>query len=388
MKRFTVVLLSLCLLFAGITLASGQQAAPKIEMVTGQAGSSALSYPRLTGMPNLFVQDKINSKIAEKGNIAQHEVTMNSPAPQGARGVNVWCEAYILSGSGEPAVFSVVVFAEGKMPGGRLGYEATPMMFDLKTGDEISADALWTDSFQAQVFFDSWVENEPSLALNTYVDPYSALPVPIDRAMLTPYGINIYYPPGTYVLLSDRAGVFSFYFHEVKTILNTGESSLLFPLDAWADVMVNAETAGRVFEAAASGQLPGIENVIGRGIAEVVAQFKELTDSEAFLSGERYVLEDARFRDVYVTVLDGVTVEGILARRMNLFGLIIGEATKAACIKTLGEPLLQLVMDEPLAQQYAMQIGTAAIYQAGDYRIMLAFNADDVLSTIYLANAQ
>ncbi|MDD4710695.1 MAG: hypothetical protein PHD27_05475 [Eubacteriales bacterium] len=388
MKRFAVVFLSLCLAYAGTPLALGQQTAPVIELKSQQAGSSGLSYPYLTGLPNLFVQDKINLQISEKGSIVLHEATLNSPLLQGAQGVKVWSEQHILSSVGVPAILSVVIFAEGKMPGGRLGYEATPMMFDLATGDEILSDALWTSREEAQEFFDKWVEEESSLNLNTYIDPDSALPVPIDYAVLTPYGVDVHYPPNTYTLLSDRSGVFSFYFHEIKTILNTAESSLLHRLDILADSQVTLLTKEKVMEAVAGGWLPGIGQVIGRKIDDVVAQYKELTDNEAFLSGEMYVLEDARFRDIFLTVLDGTTVEGILARRMNLFGLVTGATTRQTCIEILAEPLMQITLDEPLARQYAMQTGTAALYRAGSHTLMLAFDAGDVLHTVYLALAE
>ena len=121
MKRFAVVFLSLCLAYAGTPLALGQQTAPVIELKSQQAGSSGLSYPYLTGLPNLFVQDKINLQISEKGSIVLHEATLNSPLLQGAQGVKVWSEQHILSSVGVPAILYVVIFAEGKMPGGRLG---------------------------------------------------------------------------------------------------------------------------------------------------------------------------------------------------------------------------------------------------------------------------
>lgn len=385
MKKALILLLFVCILVSGAS-ALAQQEGVQITFIEKKEGGSSLRYPQLQGLPNTFVQDTINRAIFEKGGIALHEVTMTSPAQQGATGVQVSSDAYLLTKESQPAVLSLVILAEGKMPNGRLGYTATPMMFSLADGSEISPDVLWTDKQKAQDYLDAWVEDISQKDIFTYSDLSGAVPVPLDSVMLTDTGIRVYYPLESFTQLSGRAGAFSYYFYEVAGILQTGEDSLLGTLDAWKSTQVSSETKGLIESTLAGGMLPGIPKVMRQSIREVSQQYKELTDSEAFITGERHVLEDAVFRDVSLIVpFRGEEITGILTRRISLFGLETGRTENQAVAQVLGEPETTLPLDADTAAQYAMVAGTASFYSMGEYRLMLNFDTDGILQSVYLS---
>ena len=123
-------------------------------------------------------------------------------------------------------------------------------------------------------------------------------------------------------------------------------------------------------------------NIIGSSINEVTKKYYELTDSERFLSGERYVLEAPEFRDIYPIVSsDSDTISGILAKRMSIGGLNIGISTKEDCVSTLGEAIAVLPLEGASASQYYMPEGELSIYFFGEYKLMLSTDKQDILRT-------
>lgn len=384
MKKILLIILTLCLVCSA-ALAQTQQPDVQIVYISKQTGTSSLHYPSLQGLPNTFVQDTINRKIVEKGEIPLHEVTMSSPAQQGATGITVTSEAYLLTKQGIPSVLSLVIRAEGKMPSGRLGYAVTPMMFSLADGSEIPAKSLWFSEEEAQQYLSAWVEELSQKDIFTYADVSGAVPVPLEGALLRDTGVTIFYPQDTFTLLSGRSGAFSFYFYELADILNIGGDAMLASLDAYQQTKVQENSAENIQAMLAQGILPGIPPVMGKNIKETIATYKELTDPEAFITGERYILEDAAFRDVSLIVPFGAEeITGILTHRMDLFGLITGIADRAACVTVLGEPDATLPLDADIAARYAMEAGNASFYSMGAYRLMLGFDQQDVLQSIYL----
>ncbi len=384
MKRILLIILAFCLLY--VVAPAETHSAVHVEYISKQTETSSLTYPSLQGLANTFVQDTINSKIVEKGNIALHEITMTSPAQQGATGINVTSEAYLLTAEGAPAVLSLAIRAEGKMPNGRLGYTVTPMMFSLLDGSELSSESLWVNKEDAQQYLDNWVEEQSQKDIFTYSDILDAVPVPTDQVMLTETGIVLFYPPDTFTFLSGRSGAFSFYFYELKDILQSEEGTLLSTLDTFQQAKAQENSGEIIREECTRGNLPGIPDVMGKSIKELITQYKELTDSEAFVTGDRYILEDAAFRDVSLVVpFESEQVAGILTHRINLYGLTTGTSDSAACVAVLGQPDTSLSLDEDTAARYAMPTGTASFYTMGEYRLMLGFDQRDILQSVYLS---
>ncbi len=367
-----------------LVLAQGTAAGAQVETATVSSGDSRLAYPKLTGLANGFIQDKINAAIMETAEIAAYTHLMQAP---GGTGVTLSHESWLLTAGGEPAVLSTVVLAEGKMLNARIGHRAIPMMFDLKTGERLGADALFASVEQAQPFFDEWVQRQSDMSDYTYIDLSQAVPAPVDRAVLTDSGLRLYYPQDGFVMLSGRTGAFDFHFDEIAAVLRFAEGSLIASLDVWGEYTLGDKTARRLEDAARKGILPGVPDVMGREMEGLVEHYKEMTDPEAFLGGEQYFLEAPAFRGVSLVVKDGEqTVGGILAKRANLYGMATGKASKEECVKLLGEGYTELPMDESAAEHYGMPEGTALTRQMGEYRLMLGFDDAGILRAIYLGS--
>lgn len=379
-KTWLTLFLTMCLALA---LTQSFAAGVTVETVTSSSENSSISYPQLTGMSNTFIQDKINTAIMEAGEIPAYTGILQT---LGGTGVTVSYESWLLTKAGEPAVLSLVITAEGKMLNGRIGHRAIPMMFDLKTGEKIGADALFASVEQAQAFFDEWVQRQSDMGDYTYIDLSMATPAPVDRAVLTDSGLRLYYPQDGFVMLSGRTGAFDFHFDEAESVLARDEGSLIASLDAWQQYALDGKTAERLEAQAQKGMLPGVPDVMGQDVSGLVEQYKKMTDPEAYLGGEQYVLEAPAFRGVSLVVKDGEqAVSGILAKRANLYGLATGKATKEECLKALGAGYTELPMDESAAAQYGMPKGHALIKQIGNYQLMLGFDDAGTLRAAYLS---
>lgn len=375
-RALCACLLVLCLLPGWARALAGQ--AVRIE--PAQAGD-AIRYPQLAGMENAFVQDSINASVAKLGDIALHEGTNKG---QGT-GVAVTFEAWLLTADGVPAVFSAVLAAEGKMPNGRIGHRYTPMMFDLRSGQQLSAAEIFTSREEAQAFFDGMVEEISRRDEYSYVDMSAAVPVPLDRTVLTDGGLRILYPAGGFQMLSGRSGAFDFALTEAEGVLNISDGSLLARLDVWRSSRLDGAKE-RLEAALAARKLPGLPGVLGGDIGRLAAAHKELTDPEAFLTGEQYFLEAPAFRGVSLIVKEGEkAVSGVLMRRGNLLGLAIGGADKASCRAALGEECSELPLDAAAAQQYGMEPGSALVRDYGAVRLMAAFDERDTLAALYIS---
>lgn len=373
-----------CALVFGLAqgLAAGAAAGAQIETVTVSSGESRLAYSKLSGLANGFIQDKVNAAIMETAEIPAYTRLMQAP---GGTGVTLSHESWLLTAGGEPAVLSTVVLVEGKMLNARIGHRAIPMMFDLKTGEKLTADALFASTEQAQAFFDEWVQHQSDMSDYTYIDLSQAVPAPVDRAVLTDSGLRLYYPQDGLVMLSGRSGAFDFHFDEIADVLRFTEGSLIASLDVWDEYTLGDKTARRLEDAAQKGVLPGVPDVMGQEIDSLVEACREMTDPEAFPGGEQYFLEAPAFRGVSLVVKDGEqAVGGILAKRANLYGMAAGKALKEECVKLLGEGYTELPMDESAAQHYGMPEGTALTKKMGAYQLMLGFDGAGILRAAYL----
>lgn len=380
-KQITALFLCAALLLPALPALCAEGAVRPVEIKTERG---AIVYPKLEGFPNAFAMDKINAEIETLANIEGYGAVLKTAEQTKGTGVTVSSEWRVFLSSGEPAVLSVLVEAEGKLLSGRVGHAVTPMMFDLKTGERIDGRTLFNEG--ADAFMEKFIDAESELDDNTYLDKEKALPVPLKNAVLWDGGLRVPYDSGTFLWLSGKTAALSFYFGELDGILNDGEGSLLWRLDAFKESRLSGGTGDSIRAACAGGKLPGVPDVMGKKIDGVLQKYKEKSDPEMYLNGERYLPEDAAFRGVSLTTdSDGGTVAGIHAVRMDLFGLMCGKAAKSDCIARLGEPDAALPVDKDAAEHYAAVPGEMLGYQTGNYRLMLFFDEENVLRAVYLS---
>jgi hypothetical protein len=345
----------------------------EIAYVYENLGETKLHFLQISGLENSFVEQKINDTIVEKANIENLRAMASSGYDSGT---NVSCSAYLLGDEDSPKILSTLMSVSGRLSSGRNGHEYFPLMFNLESGDIIPSDELFSENAQEKL--DDWLYKN-ILEQSTYYNIEHALPVPLDNAILTDTGVLIAYPVDTFKFLYNTSAAFHFYYYEIIELLNK-DNKIISGID-----ILKLSDKKEEIDNISKGLLPGVPNIIGSSINEVTKKYYELTDSERFLSGERYVLEAPEFRDIYPIVSsDSDTISGILAKRMSIGGLNIGISTKEDCVSTLGEAIAVLPLEGASASQYYMPEGELSIYFFGEYKLMLSTDKQDILRTIYI----
>ncbi|MDO5021828.1 MAG: hypothetical protein Q4E07_00635 [Eubacteriales bacterium] len=344
-----------------------------IEYIEEESGNVKLSYVQIKGLKDPTAEQKINLAIQQSINIESY-LAMGK-LEQGS-GTIIKSRAYILNSDGTPAVISVLVSIEGRLMSGRIGHEYIPLMFSAFTGEIVNAANLFNSSAQEKI--DTWLEEE--LINMSYYDISQALPVPLNRALLSETGLIISYPQDSFKFLSDRSAAFSFYYYELKDVLNLNGESLIAKLD-----VITHDNAEKDLKQLHLGLLPNVPDILGKPIQEVLDNYKELTDSERYIAADRYVLEAPEFRSIYPIVNDGQeNVSGILAKRMAIAGCKTGVSSKEDIIKIFGEPLAILPLDGFVSEQYFVPEGEGLMYAFDGFSLMITMDKQNTFTALLL----
>lgn len=345
----------------------------QIEFIEEISGNVKLQYPKLKGLENTDVEQKINDAIKQAANvdnfiaIGKHEH---------GSGTKISSEACILTSEGVPYIFSALISVEGRLISGMRGHEYIPLMFFLETGEPVETNDIFNSCAQEKI--DEWLDDE--LDNMSFYDISEAFPVPINRSVLTKTGITISYPQNSFKFLSDRSAAFSFYYYELEDMLNLSDGSLLSKLDVF-----NLDNSELDKENLSKGELPNVPNILGKPVQEVLENYKELTDPERFVSAERYVLEAPEFRSIYPIVNDGDTaVSGILAKRIAIAGCVIDISKKQDIIKSFGEPIAVLPLEGVAAEQYFVPEGEGLMYNFNGFSVMITIDKQDVFTALLI----
>lgn len=357
------------------------QSGPAIEYVREVQGESSLSYPKITGLDNQFVQDEINRKILALGEVEKYQLAMQAFLKSGGTGVTVKSEARFLTVKEKPRLFSVVFKTSGKQPDGKLGSRNIPMVFDLNNGTRLTAADLFTDAETAGQRLDEKAETIFSSDMMTYAEISSPLPVPLEDFSLEEGAIVFYYSAARYTTLSGAAGALHLYVGEVSLPF----SELITSLDDYQAFIPGHGDKERIQANCSAGHLPGLLPKIGEAAESIQADYPQLIDPEVFPSGEKYYPEHEAFRGNALILNEQGRLGGILAQRMNLFGLMCGETEQKLVQACLGDPYSTIQLDENTALLYGMSEGTADEYRFGDHSLLMAYDLQGVLRTIFLS---
>ncbi len=354
-------------------IASNVKSKARIEFIKETSGNVKIDYPQIRDIQNKAAEEKINYAIKQAANVDSFIALGESG--YGSE-TSILSEACILSAKAEPYIISVLISVEGRLLSGLRGHEYIPLMFLCDTGEPFEAKNIFNASAQGKI--EAWIEDK--LVNMSFYDVSDALPVPLDRAILTQTGVFISYSQPGFKFLSDRSAAFSFYYYELKDMLNLSENSPLLKLDA-----LNADNADLDKENISKGRLPNVPDIIGKPIQEVLEKYKELTDPERYISSERYVLEAPEFRNIYPIVNDGkTTVNGMLAKRMSVANCKTGVTKKQDIIKSFGEPLAVLPLEGSVAEQYFVEEGEGLMYSFGEFSVMISIDKQDIFSAMLI----
>ncbi len=380
------------LLSFALCAACGAGAGVTAELVyhREETAGSFVQYPQVTGMGNLFVQDTVNRTILEKGRIREHLLTLASLMDPGSMGIEVNAEAHVFEGSGGEAVLSVLISAEGRMPGGRPGSASSAMLFSLSSGELLTASVLFNDSDEAADSLSGYIREQLLDEISDYANAEGLLPLPMDNVFLDDAGITFCYPAERFSFLSGRSGAINFRFYEMEGLLALSPDSLLAQLGLGTGRLSGPEAAAGIRAACEEGRLPGIPASIGDALSECARRYGQTMDPEYFPDGAKYQMESAAFRGTWLIAgeEEGTTVEGILSGRMDLSGIVTGQSAAGDYRALLGEPRSSLPLGAEAAEAYGLPEGLLESYTFGHNRLTFSTDADQIVRAVWILTEQ
>ncbi|MDD4080025.1 MAG: hypothetical protein PHP02_01255 [Eubacteriales bacterium] len=382
-RRTILLLCVVSLMLANVpALAQGHEGA--IKMVTEEAPGGRVTYPRLTGFENTFVQDSVNQAVLDLGGVQGHLDALAAFSSAIPGNLSVSSTAAILPSAEGQGVFSVLVEAQGNLGFGPPSHRYMPLVFDLTTGQPVSCGDLFLDCDQARASIEEMLKERLDQELSNYLDMGDLFPFPLERFLLTENGISFFYPEQSMVWLSGKSAYIHFLYHELEGLLRLAEGDVLSRLSLQNDIKITDISRAAIDVAANLGALPGLPVSLGDGLSQVLETYPLLYDPEGFVAGEKYQLEDDRFRGTIVISGDGREVTGLLSRRMNLFGLITGKTSMDEIMSVLGEPAGTFPLNLEAAGLYGVPAGAMLAYHYPNATLQLFVDDNNVLSAVWL----
>jgi len=383
-----LILCVFCLPYAAfataVALPSDMDSAVQIVDVATQIGESFVCYPQLDGLQDLTVQQTINDAIVDEANILQRLITLGT-LQQGGAGLQVSYTAYI-----KDSLFSTVISAKGIMENLRSGHAYTALAYDLQTGERLKLSDFFTDP-DAVV---AWMEEQLRISLedelSNYLEHADITPLPVDSFSFDQNGITFYYPYQQFSLLSGYCAAAQFQYGELQTYLISSDGSVPSRLGALPPKYTDAQIKERVETVVSQGTLPYLSVSLGDSIPDLIAEYRLTRTPDQFPGGRYFQFEAPEFRQILI-LSDALTssyeasvVEGILATRMNLYGIQTGVTTQSRWREILGEPTDTVHYDSSVSADYGLPVGTADYYTISDRQLMLYADENGLLYAIRL----
>ncbi len=345
------------------------------DMAMDMMGSS-IHYPQLTGLDDPQAQASVNAAIMEAGQInariARIAALQNAPVKLNVR------YAYTLAGD----LFSCAILADGAVENSRATQVWASVNLDLRTGEALPLDGLFTDAEAARAFLEAYLDEQVVPDLSAHLDAGTLTPIP-ETWTVSPTGLTLYYDIGAFRTLSDRAGTVTILWSEFPAdlpALDLARTHLTFPADAKADVAAALET----------GSFPGMPASLGQPMQELIDTYALLNDPDIYEGGRMIALEDGAFRQAWLLTdaltedFDQSVVQGVRADRLNFLGLCTGVTTLDGWRAALGEPDTTLAVDDISAEGWRLVPGTSDYYTLGGYRLRLHADENGVLRSVFL----
>jgi hypothetical protein len=286
-------------------------------------------------------------------------------------------------------VFSCAILAEGAVITSRSTQVWSTVNYDLRTGTEITLDAVFTDKDAAVAFIESYLDEQVAPELSAHLAAGSLTPIPASFTV-SPTGLTLYYDIDDFRTLSDKAGTVTILWCELREYLKWGQTAVLMAINANQHIALGEDGALHIPEAVQAGAFDGIPATLGQPMQELIDRYALLTDPDIYEGGRMIALEDGAFRGVYILTdaltenFDHSVVQGIRADRLNFWGLCTGDTTIDMWREVLGNPDANLTVDESRAESWRIVPGTSDYYTFGSFRLRLHADQDGVLRSVFL----
>ena len=135
-------------------------------------GNNSVKYPEITGMADENIQQQVNDAILQAGKIenrlSRMAVLMSSPVP-----LTVTYSAALADD-----VLSVAILSSGALETERATQEWAAVNIDLRTGQEITFDDLFTDADEARAKMEETIADEILPDMSAHLAAAELLPLP------------------------------------------------------------------------------------------------------------------------------------------------------------------------------------------------------------------
>ena len=382
MKKWLICLLILALSLTP-ALAEEEAAAPSLTRQGLALGEGWVYYPQVEGMTDEALLQTVNDALLQaldaQGLLTRLALTMQNPTPLRADYTAFLAED----------VLSVVMEVSGPVADERTTHQWRTVNIDLRTGQAVALDDLFTDAQAARAWLCDELELELAPALSAHLRNNQLVPLPEDYG-LSDSGLTLYYGIDQLCTLGDRAGTVHIRWSRLRPWLDASAEGLPGRVGALRMIALDGESPERIRQAVADGSLPGIPAVLGEKVQTCIDRYGLLIDPDLYEDGRLFQLQDGAFRDAYLlsdrlsSKWEESVVQGIRSDRLDLFGLCTGETRREAWLSLLGEPDATVTLDAERADSYRMVPGTSDYYQLGDVRLRLHADEEGVLTSIIL----
>jgi hypothetical protein len=381
----------LCLLFVTPTAGATAIAQPAasadgiiVQEIVTENGDQYVRYPQLAGLADPAIQQAVNDDIVNSAKIAQRLITLSTLQQDGAT-LEVSQTSY-LSGN----LLSVAVSAKGTMENRRSGHEVTALSYDLTTGLRLSLDDFFTDPAAAVAWMEEQLLSGYVDELSGYLEYAEVTPLPTENFSFDADGITFYYSDRQFAFLSGYCGEAQFQYGELQEFLLNADGSIPARLGIVQPQYTDVQILDAITSAVADGMLPGLPVRLLDPLPDLVLAYRLVRTPDQYPGGRYYQMEDPRFRQILIlsdSLLAGYeqsVTEGILAMRMNLFGIRTGVTQRSRWLAILGEPDPSVAFDEYTAADYGLPVGIADYYTISGRQLMLYADSNDVLYAVRL----
>jgi len=158
-------------------------------------------------------------------------------------------------------------------------------------------------------------------------------------------------------------------------------------LPAYTDTQIREN----ILSIVAQGTLPYLTVYLDDPLPDLIAAYRLDHTPDQYPGGRYFQLEAPAYRDMLI-LSDALTdqwdtsvVEGILAFRMNLYGIQTGVTPRERWRQILGDPTASVYYDSSIAADYGLPVGTADYYLIDNRQLMLYADENDILYAVRLA---
>ena len=379
----TLLLMSVCMAFpafATLVPQTQEDAAIQIDEIATEIGDNYVRYPQLSGMADAAVQQAVNDDIVNEAKIAQRLITLSTGAS-----LQVDSKPYLKN-----HLFSIVISAKGIMENFRKGHEYTALAYDLNTGTRVQLGDIFTDPDAAITWMEDQLLSGYADELSIYLEYAELTPLPAQSFAFDENGLTFFYPSDQFLLLNGYSGAVQFQYGELQDFLIADPGGVPARLDIVQPAYTDAQIKANIEAAAADGALPDIPVRLDDSIPALIDMYRLVRKPDLSPNGRYFQLEDPAFRGVIVlsdaltSSYDNSTVEGILAMRLNFYGLRTGVTTRDRWLDMLGEPSPSVFLEASYAADYGLPVGTADYYTVSGRQLMLYSDTNDVLYAVRL----